>query len=180
MAALMIADTYERAGDLDKAKQFVEQHFTTKPNDGPLQLFYANLLLKSDKEKSIEVFSQLLAKEPDNVAVLNNLAWTLLETNKLTEATTHIEKAMTLAPRNPDVLDTYGAVLLASGKVDQAIQRLEDSLKVRPDHPSVLLNYADALIKKGEKDKAKAILDKITGDKSISATQVNSLKAKLN
>lgn len=180
MAALMIADTYERAGELDKAKQFVEQHFTTKPNDGPLQLFYANLLLKSDKQKSIEVFNQLLAKEPENVAVLNNLAWTLLETNKLAEATSYIEKAMKLAPRNPDVLDTYGAVLLASGKVDQAIQRLEDSLKVRPDHPSVLLNYADALIKKGEKDKAKAILEKITGDKSISAAQVNALKAKLN
>ncbi len=180
MAALMIADTYERSGELDKAKQFVEQHFTTKPNDGPLQLFYANLLLKSDKQKSIEVFSQLLSKEPENVAVLNNLAWTLLESNKLAEATTHIEKAMTLAPRNPDVLDTYGAVLLASGKVEQAIQRFEDSLKVRPDHPSVLLNYADALIKKGEKDKAKAILDKITGDKSISAAQVNALKAKLN
>lgn len=180
MAALMIADTYERSGELDKAKQFVEQHFTTRPNDGPLQLFYANLLLKSDKQKSIEVFSQLLSKEPENVAVLNNLAWTLLESNKLAEATTHIEKAMTLAPRNPDVLDTYGAVLLASGKVEQAIQRFEDSLKVRPDHPSVLLNYADALIKKGEKDKAKAILDKITGDKSISAAQVNALKAKLN
>lgn len=180
MAALMIADTYERSGELDKAKQFVEQHFTTKPNDGPLQLFYANLLLKSDKQKSIEVFSQLLSKEPENVAVLNNLAWTLLESNKLAEATTHIEKAMTLAPRNPDVLDTYGAVLLASGKVEQAIQRFEDSLKVRPDHPSVLLNYADALIKKGEKDKAKAILDKITGDKSLSAAQVNALKAKLN
>lgn len=180
MAGLMIADTYERAGELDKAKQFVEQHLTTKPNDGPLQLFYANLLLKSDKQKSIEMFSQLLSKEPENVAVLNNLAWTLLETNKLAEATTHIEKAMTLAPRNPDVLDTYGAVLLASGKVDQAIQKFEDSLKVRPDHAAVLLNYADALIKKGEKDKAKAILDKITGDKSISSAQVNALKAKLN
>lgn len=161
MAALMIADTYEKAGELEKAREFVEQHFTTKPNDGPLQLFYANLLLKSDKEKSIEVFSQLLIKEPDNIAVLNNLAWTLLETNKLKEATAHIEKAMSLAPRNPDVLDTYGAVLLASGKVDQAIQRFEDSLSVRPDHAAVMLNYADALIKKGEKDRAKAVLDKI-------------------
>ena len=38
MAALMIADTYEKAGELEKAREFVEQHFTTKPNDGPLQL----------------------------------------------------------------------------------------------------------------------------------------------
>ena len=118
-------------------------------------------MLKSDKEKSIKVFSQVPSKEPDNIAVLNNLAWTLLETNKLKEATAHIEKAMSLAPRNPDVLDTYGAVLLASGKVDQAIQRFEDSLSVRPDHAAVMLNYADALIKKGEKEKAKAVLDTI-------------------
>lgn len=180
MAALMIADTYERAGDLTKAQQFVEQHFTTKPNDGPLQLFYANLMLKSDKNKSIEMFNQLLVKEPDNVAVLNNLAWTLLDSNKLAEATQYIERAIKLAPRNPDVLDTHGAVLLAAGKVDAALLKFEESLKIRPDNAAVLLNYADGLIKKGEKDKAKSILDKIAGDKSISAAQVNALKAKLN
>jgi Tfp pilus assembly protein PilF len=137
-------------------------------------------MLKSDKNKSIEMFNQLLVKEPDNVAVLNNLAWTLLDSNKLAEATQYIERAIKLAPRNPDVLDTHGAVLLASGKVDAALLKFEESLKIRPDNAAVLLNYADGLIKKGEKDKAKSILDKIAGDKSISAAQVNALKAKLN
>jgi putative PEP-CTERM system TPR-repeat lipoprotein len=175
MTALMIADTLDKQGKLSEAKAFAEAHLATRPQDGPLQLFYANLMLKLDKQKSITLFKELLAKEPNNAAVLNNLAYTLLESNQLQEASTHIEKAVRLAPENPDILDTYGAVLLASGKVDQALTQFEASLKVRPDNTAVQLNYADALIKKGDKKRAKTVLDKAAQQKDAPKQQVDAL-----
>ena len=179
ITALMIADIYAKTESEQKAKAFIEQHFIYKPNDSALQIYYGNLLLSTDSEKSVSTFSKVLETQPDNVAALNNLAWTYLDQQKVSDALPHIEKAMKLAPDNPDVLDTYAAILLASGQQKQALETFEKSLRIRPDSVAVQLNYIDALIKTGDKNTAKTMLDKITATDKASVEKATALKALL-
>lgn len=179
ITALMIADIYAKTESEQKAKAFIEQHFIYKPNDSALQIYYGNLLLSTDSQKSVSTFSKVLETQPDNVAALNNLAWTLLDQQKASDAMPHIEKAMKLAPDNPDVLDTYASILLASGQQKQALEIFEKSLRIRPDSTAVQLNYIDALIKTGDKNTAKTMLDKITGTDKATVEKATALKALL-
>ncbi len=179
ITALMIADIYTKTVSEQKAKSFIEQHFNYKPNDAALQIYYGNLLLKTDKEKSTSAFSKVLDTQPDNVAALNNLAWTLFDLQKTTEALPHIEKAIKLAPDNPDVLDTYATILFAMGQQKQALDQFEKSLRIRPDNAAVQLNYIDALIKSGDKNTAKTMLDKVKPTDKSSEDKKNALKALL-
>jgi len=177
--ALMIAEIYTRIESEQKAKEFIEQHFTYKPNDPALQIYYGNLLLNSDKDKSVNAFSKVLETQPDNVAALNNLAWTLFDQQKTKEARPHIEKAMKLAPDNPDVLDTYATILFVSGEQKKALEHFERSLRIRPDSVTVQLNYIDALLKTGDKNTAKTMLDRVKPTDKASEEKAKALKALL-
>lgn len=179
VTALMIADIYAKTVSEQKAKTFIEQHFNYKPNDSALRIYYGNLLLGTDKQQSTTAYAKVLDTQPDNVAALNNLAWTLLEQQKASEALPHIEKAIKLAPDNPDVLDTYATVLFATGKQKLALEQFEKSLRIRPNNVAVQLNYIEALLKAGDKNTAKTMLDKVKPTDKPSEDKMNTLKALL-
>jgi len=179
VTAMMIADIYAKTVSQQKAISFIEQHFNYKPNDAALRIFYGNLLLGTDKQQSTSAFAKVLETEPDNVAALNNLAWTLFEQQKTAEALPHIEKAIKLAPDNPDVLDTYATVLFAKGEQKKALEQFEKSLRIRPENVAVQLNYIDALLKTGDKNTAKTMLDKVKPTDKVSEDKMNALKALL-
>jgi putative PEP-CTERM system TPR-repeat lipoprotein len=179
ITALMIADIYAKTVSEQKAIEFVEQHFNYKPNDPALQIHYGNLILNTDKEKSVSTFSKVLESEPDNIAALNNLAWILLDQKKTNEALPHIEKAIKLAPDNPDVLDTYATVLLATGQQKKALENFEKSLRIRPESVDVQLNYIDALLIAGDKNTAKTMLEKVKPTDKATEDKANALKALL-
>lgn len=179
VTALMIADIYAKTVSEQKAKSFIEQHFNYKPNDAALRIYYGNLLLGTDKQQSTSAFAKVLETQPENVAALNNLAWTLFEQQKVTEALPHIEKAIKLAPENPDVLDTYATILFATGEQKKALEQFEKSLRIRPENVAVQLNYIDALLKTGDKNTAKTMLDKVKPTDKASEDKMKSLKAML-
>jgi putative PEP-CTERM system TPR-repeat lipoprotein len=179
VTALMIADIYAKTVSEQKAKSFIEQHFNYKPNDSALRIYYGNLLLSTDKDKSTSAYAKVLDTQPDNVAALNNLAWTLFEQKKVDEAFPHIEKAIKLAPENPDVLDTYATILFAKGEQKKALEQFEKSLRIRPENAAVQLNYIDALLKTGDKNTAKTMLDKVKPTDPQSEEKLKALRAQL-
>ncbi len=76
-------------------------------------------------EMAIADYESLLAKMPNNISVLNNLAYMLADSNeRLAQALKYAERAYNAAPDEPGILDTYGYVLYKNGKTSEAFEHL--------------------------------------------------------
>src|SRR5690606_528183 len=96
-------------GRTAEAKELFERWRKEHPKDGTfLNLVGQHRQVRNDAAGAISAYRAALELDPDNVLVLNNLAW-LLNEQKKAEARTLAERAYDLAPLNADVVDTYGS-----------------------------------------------------------------------
>jgi predicted Zn-dependent protease len=128
--------------------------------DAGVMVEYAEFLLNNNKpEQSARLYQEIvgdtasrLTKDSSGSAMLlNNLAWSLLQTAnpdaKLVLGAA--SKAHRLAPANPSILDTYAAALLQFQKNNDCIKLLvNDSLAAR--EPRLLLHLAQAYESAGD------------------------------
>lgn len=105
-------------------------------------------------EDALVYYKRVLAYEPDNTSVLNNMAYLLVEDlGKAEEALPLAQRAADLEPNNAQVLDTLGWTQYKLGQVDQAQQTLSRSI----DAQSLSANHlhlAEILIDKGYMNEA--------------------------
>jgi cellulose synthase operon protein C len=79
------------------------------------------------------IYRAILAKEPENPTVLNNLAVLLALHNKnVDEAAELIERAIKKVGLSPGLLDSRAMVRMAQGKPQLALEDLQQSLKTEP------------------------------------------------
>jgi len=79
---------------------------------------------------AIADYESLLAKMPNNISVLNNLAFMLAENNeRLPDALKYSQRAYETMSNDPEILDTYGYVLHKNGKSSEAVEYLAASLQ---------------------------------------------------
>ena len=80
---------------------------------------------KSYLDRAISDYQSLLEKMPNNINVLNNLAY-LMAVNELAlpKALTFAERAVALRPGSPMLMDTYAFVLHKNSKNERALQLL--------------------------------------------------------
>ena len=86
-------------------------------------------------------YEQVISRQPNNVAALNNLAW-LLRENDSTRAMELAGRARDLAPDNAAVLDTYGWILHLSGNHSEAKKVLRKALQLAPDNVEIKAHLA--------------------------------------
>lgn len=76
-------------------------------------------------EQAVSDYESLMGKMPNNVSVLNNLAYLLaVNDRQLPRALTYGKNALDLQPDSPTLMDTYGFVLYKSGRHKQALTYL--------------------------------------------------------
>ncbi len=80
---------------------------------------------KSYLDKAISDYQSLLDKMPNNISVLNNLAY-LMAVNELAlpQALTFAERAVALSPDSPMLMDTYAFVLHKNSHNERALELL--------------------------------------------------------
>lgn len=91
-----------------------------------------------------EAYRKSLALDPKQSAVLNNLAWLLLEENDPKGALQHARDARDLNPDNPSILDTYGWIALQNGDRATALEALEKAASLLPDNAEITSHLAQA------------------------------------
>lgn len=97
-------------------------------------------------------YRSMLARNPRNAAVLNNMAWTLSEDlDQPKEGLEKIDEAIQVMGRNPSLLDTRGVILTHLGKFDEAIQELAAAAATGPS-PGIYYHLARAYHRAGQED----------------------------
>ena len=97
---------------------------------GVLQLAYNRTLDSNYLKRAITEYESLLTEMPNNISVLNNLAYFLAENNeKLTEALEYAERVYEARPNAPGFLDTYAYVLYKNGQFSKAAEFLQAALQ---------------------------------------------------
>ncbi|CAM3880634.1 XrtA/PEP-CTERM system TPR-repeat protein PrsT [Rheinheimera salexigens] len=162
--AMLIADNYSKDYSLRQGVEFIENHMKTHGTNDSVDAFYAALLIQSDPKSAMDIYQRLLTKSPDNLILLNNYAWLLLNNNKPKDALTYAEKALQQAGENPNVNDTYGSILVKLNRASDAIPFFEKALQLKPDYDEAKLNYAEALILTDDKSQAAKLLQSVNSD----------------
>jgi tetratricopeptide (TPR) repeat protein len=103
------------------------------------------------------LFRRLLAGQPDNPDVLNNLAWLLAlrDRGKAQEALELINRAIDIRGADPSLVDTRAVVLIRAGQYDRAIQEIRNAQAIEPENPSLAIHLAWAFQAKGQTEEAR-------------------------
>jgi tetratricopeptide (TPR) repeat protein len=166
---LMIAEDLASVGN-SQANKIAEDLISTvldnDPNSLPAKKALAVLLQMIGRfEESVTLYEQIIKIQPDNLIVINNLAWILCEEqHKHQEALELAQRGLKIAPQYIDLIDTRGVVYLRLNQFDKAAQDFTMCLKLYPKGtPGVSATYfhlAKALIGLGQKSEAVEKLNK--------------------
>ena len=121
----------------------------------PLQLIIEKLQ-RGETSEGIQLLRLLLAKNPDDVDLLYNLALALSGDGRIEEAEKHLRTVVDLAPSFINGLAALGTVLTRQQKNDEAEMFLASAVRLDPTNGWVLRNLAVVLMKQGRHDEAAA------------------------
>jgi Flp pilus assembly protein TadD len=85
-----------------------------------------------DYRSDLVIWTDTLAKRPDNVRAHHNLGNKLATKGRIEEAIQHYERALQIKPTYYPVLLSLGSVMLRTGRVDDAIRQFEQTLQFNP------------------------------------------------
>ncbi len=91
--------------------------------------------MKGQNDEAVRLNRQALTIDPNNVIVMNNLAWLLAESGdakQIAEALDLARKGYKAAPEYCDLIDTLGVVLYRTGNYKEAVEVLLDCIKKCP------------------------------------------------
>ena len=162
--AIQLFRLYSAKGEPEQGMQWLEAWLELTPEDSATRLSYATVLQgQGRKADAISQYEKVLPTAPDNVIVLNNLAWLYHEQDD-SKAIELSKKAYELAPKRPEIADTYGWILVNQGAVEQGLAVLQGALLLAPDHPEIAYHVGYSLNKAGRAEEAGKLLRRIVRD----------------
>ena len=146
----------KRAAEADKVLADWQRD---NPKDALVRTFVAEASLSARQfDTAFRQYKDVLALQPKNPMVLNNLAWIAGEL-KDPKALDYAEQANTLSPNTPAILDTLGMLLVAKGDPKRGLILLQQALTIAPEAHPIRLNLAKAYAKTGQKEAARKELE---------------------
>ena len=130
------------------------------PDDGAL--LYSRALSwerRDDVPRAEADLRKILVAEPENVAALNALGYTLADrTDRYREALQLIDRARVAEPDNAAIIDSYGWVLYRLGRNKEALVELRRAFTLQKD-PEIAAHIGEVLWFEGHKDEARRFFD---------------------
>lgn len=125
-------------------------------------LLYARALAwerRDDIARAEADFRKILVVQPDNVAALNALGYTLADrTDRYREALELIGRARAAEPANGAIVDSYGWVLYRLGRNAEALTELQRAYALQKD-PEIATHIGEVLWALGRRDEAVRYFD---------------------
>ncbi|CAG2085847.1 tetratricopeptide repeat protein [Xanthomonas arboricola] len=159
-AYVLEAELHQRADDAAGELDAFERGLAAYPDDGAL--LYARGLAwerRDDVARAEADLRKILVAEPENVAALNALGYTLADrTTRYKEALALIDRARTADPDNPAIVDSYGWVLYRMGRTKEALVQLRRAWALVKD-PEIAAHVGEVLWVSGKQDEARRYFD---------------------
>ncbi len=141
-APLRLHLTLLRAGKAADAERFATEWQTGHADDLRFVMHLGDLAASSGQPAQAEQhYRAVLAKLPEHVLALNNLAYLLARQNK-PGAVALAEQALKRAPNAPAVMDTLAFSLAADKQLEKAIALQLKAVAMAPDAPAYRLQLA--------------------------------------
>lgn len=103
--------------------------------------------------------TQLIAREPENAAALNDRCWLrAINDEDYSAALADCNEALRLQPNAPEILDSRGLVHLKRGEFDAALSDYEAALAAQPLRGHFLYGHGLALVRLGHAEAGQADL----------------------
>ncbi|WOS40063.1 tetratricopeptide repeat protein [Xanthomonas rydalmerensis] len=159
-AYVLEAELRQRSGDDAGELQVFERGLAAYPDDNAL--LYARGLSweRRDRIDRAEAdLRKILVTDPENVAALNALGYTLADrTKRYREALQLIDRARTADPDNAAIIDSYGWVLYRLGKTQEALVQLRRAWSQVKD-PEIAAHIGQVLWEQGKHEEANKYFD---------------------
>lgn len=154
-----------RAGNRsDEAIALLTRWLKQQPKDAAATAQLAEAYLSQGKTaEAMRQYEAAVQLAPNNVLVLNNLAW-LYQQNKDPRALTIAKRAYDLQPGNPAVLDTMGWALVEQNKAAEAKPYLEKAVAQAPKSGAIRYHYGVMLAKTGDTNGARKAVQQALQD----------------
>jgi tetratricopeptide (TPR) repeat protein len=125
-------------GDTLAAREYIDKYISIRYGNSEIdwQNLFMNFKLPEIYNKAEEYFREQYSLYPESPAVLNYLAWFLIETDRnVAEGLKLVNKALEKAPDSPYFLDCKGWGLYKQGKYREALEVLEKAYALdNPGH----------------------------------------------
>jgi tetratricopeptide (TPR) repeat protein len=127
------------------AFDFLVKHVTANPNDFITRALLAEKAVTFDQNLAKKHYLILLKNDPNDLSVLNNLAWVEYKLTNYNDADKLSIRALKLNNNNPHVLDTAGLIKLQLGDKAEAISLLKKAHQLAPADKLIEQHYKDAV-----------------------------------
>ncbi|MFI8717098.1 tetratricopeptide repeat protein [Stenotrophomonas sp. NPDC077464] len=159
-AYLLEAELRQRGNDLPGELDALARGLAAYPDENAL--LYARALAwerRDDVPRAEADLRKILVTEPENVAALNALGYTLADrTTRYQEALELIDRARVAEPDNAAIVDSYGWVLYRLGRKEEALVQLRRAWTLAKD-PEIAAHVGEVLWVLGRKDEARRFFD---------------------
>jgi cellulose synthase operon protein C len=169
------------SGKRAEAAQFAQEWVKANPKDAMFSLYLGDSALTAGDHAAAETaYRRTLEMQPNNVVVLNNLAWLMATTGK-PGALALAQKATSLQPNHPQLMSTLALALAADNQVDKALEVQKKAIELAPQNDVLRLGLARLYLQAGQTAQARDLLEPLAklGDKFREHAQVKRLLAKL-
>ena len=143
---------YAMMKDNRQAIQEVERYLEQDPDNVQFHVFRAQLYEQTQQppEKMIEAYSALLRFDPNNLMLLNNLAWVLCITERDLDKAEQLSRTTIMKePSNPIYLDTYAWILYKKAEYETAFFYIQRALEYsNEDTKQDVTEHYNAILKK--------------------------------
>ncbi len=95
------------------------------------------------------LWTDTVAKNPNNSVAHHNLGNALLRVGRVPEAIGHYEQALRIKPNLAETRNSLGLALVRLGRVQEAIRQYQQALRIKPDLAEAHNNLGAALIGQG-------------------------------
>jgi superkiller protein 3 len=124
--AIMLAQRYKRAGNLEAARPLAAELIAAHPENAALQSLWGELLMSSTAPDALAQMLQACRKatslEPDNAMYWQQLGTACLQMNRDAEAETAFRQAIKLDPKEPFPYQQMASLATRHGKTKDAAQ----------------------------------------------------------
>ena len=163
-AYLLEAELHRENEDPEGERDAHARGLAAFPDDGGL--LYSRALMwerRDDIARAEADLRRILVAEPENVAALNALGYTLADrTTRYAEALELIDRARLAEPGNAAIIDSYGWVLYRLGRGEEALVELRRAYALQKD-AEIAAHIGEVLWELGRKVEARGYFEEARG-----------------